>query len=90
MRAVYLGVMLAAIAARAQSLDPLIADPQHYRLEVENQWVRAIREHMGPHESMPMHQHPQPGAVIVFLTDRHNRLPRRRAPARSCAAARGT
>ena len=74
MRAVYLGVMLAAIAARAQSLDPLIADPQHYRLEVENQWVRAIREHMGPHESMPMHQHPQPGAVIVFLTDRHNRL----------------
>jgi hypothetical protein len=23
---------------------------------------------------MPMHQHPLPGSVIVFLTDRHNRL----------------
>ena len=61
-------------AAQAQSLDPLAADPQHYHLEVENQWVRVIREHMGPNEKMPMHQHPGPGAVIVFLTDRHNRL----------------
>jgi quercetin dioxygenase-like cupin family protein len=61
-------------AARAQSLDPLVADPQHYHLEVENQWVRVIRERMGPKETMPMHQHPAPGSVIVFLTDRHNRL----------------
>ncbi|HXP86741.1 MAG TPA: hypothetical protein VN841_18565 [Bryobacteraceae bacterium] len=59
---------------RAQAPDPLLADPQHYKLEIENQWVRVIREHMGPHEMMPMHQHPAPGAVIVFLTDRHNRL----------------
>ena len=29
---------------------------------------------MGPHETMPMHQHPAPGAVIVFLTDRNNQL----------------
>ena len=29
---------------------------------------------MGPHEKMPMHQHPAPGSVIVFLTDRNNRL----------------
>jgi hypothetical protein len=59
---------------RAQAPDPLVADPQHYKLEIENQWVRVIREHMGPREMMPMHQHPAPGAVIVFLTDRHNRL----------------
>ena len=58
----------------AQSLDPLVADPQHYHLELENQWVRVIRERMGPNEKMPMHQHPVPGSVIVFLTDRHNRL----------------
>jgi quercetin dioxygenase-like cupin family protein len=61
-------------AARAQSLDPLVADSRHYHLELENQWVRVIRERMGPHETMPMHQHPMPGSVIVFLTDRHNRL----------------
>lgn len=60
--------------ARAQSLDPLAVDPRHYHLEIENQWVRAFREHMGPRETMPMHQHPLPGSVIVFLTDRHNRL----------------
>lgn len=63
-----------ASAPRAQSLDPLAVDPRHYHLEVENQWVRAFRESMGPSETMPMHQHPVPGSVIVFLTDRHNRL----------------
>src|SRR5208282_5994042 len=61
-------------AARAQAPDPLIADPQHTRLELQNQWVRVFEEHLGPHETMPMHQHPAPGAVIVFLTDRNNRL----------------
>lgn len=60
--------------ARAQSLDPLAIDPQHYHLDIENQWVRAFHEQMAPHATMPMHQHPAPGAVIVFLTDRHNRL----------------
>jgi quercetin dioxygenase-like cupin family protein len=60
--------------AHGQALDPLVADPGHYHLDLENQWVRVIREHMGPRETMPMHQHPAPGAVIVFLTDRHNRL----------------
>lgn len=74
MRILCLAFVLAVPAARAQSLDPLVVDPQHYHLEIENQWVRVIREHMDPHEKMPMHQHPGPGAVIVFLTDRHNRL----------------
>jgi quercetin dioxygenase-like cupin family protein len=67
-------LLLAVCAmARAQSLDPLVADPQHYKLEFENQWVRVVRETMGPHEKMPMHQHTSP-ALIVFLTDRNNRL----------------
>ena len=76
MRAICLTVCFAAAFwfAPAQTLDPLAVDPQHYHLELENQWVRVIREHMAPHERMPMHQHPGPGAVIVFLTDRHNRL----------------
>jgi uncharacterized RmlC-like cupin family protein len=61
-------------AAAADAPDPLLADPQHTHLELENKWVRVFQEHMGPHETMPMHQHPAPGAVIVFLTGRHNRL----------------
>src|SRR5271166_92616 len=60
--------------AAKQAPDPLAADPQHTHLELENQWVRVFQEHMGPHETMPMHQHPAPGAVIVFQTDRNNRL----------------
>jgi len=67
-------VWLGSPAASAQTPDPLASDPRHYHLEFENRWVRVIREQMGPHEKMPMHQHPLPGSVIVFLTDRHNRL----------------
>jgi quercetin dioxygenase-like cupin family protein len=73
MRVICLAVVVLA-SLRAQSLDPLVADPQHYHLEFENQWVRVLREKMGPHEKMSMHSHPMPGSVIVFLTDRHNRL----------------
>jgi hypothetical protein len=60
--------------ANAKSLDPLVADPQHYSLDFENQWVQVTRERMGPHEKMPMHQHLPPGALIVFVTARNNRL----------------
>jgi len=56
------------------AMDPLKVDPPHYTLEIENQWTRVFREHMGPRDTMIMHQHPLPGAVIVMLTDRHNRL----------------
>lgn len=64
----------ASSVARGESLDPLTVDPPHYTLEIENQWTRVFREHMGPRDTMIMHQHPLPGAVIVMLTDRHNRL----------------
>jgi quercetin dioxygenase-like cupin family protein len=74
MRILFVAVALIVPAVRAQSLDPLVADPRHYTLEVENKWVRVIREHMTANEKMPMHRHPAPGSVIVFLTDRHNRL----------------
>jgi hypothetical protein len=64
----------ASSLASGESLDPLTVDPPHYTLEIENQWTRVFREHMGPRDTMIMHQHPLPGAVIVMLTDRHNRL----------------
>ncbi len=71
----FLWIAAAAASAWAQQApDPLIADPRHTHLDLENQWVRVFEEHLGPHETMPMHQHPAPGAVIVFLTDRNNQL----------------
>ena len=69
-----LGWGVLRIAAAAEAPHPLVADPQHTNLELENQWVRVFLEHLGPHETMPMHQHPAPGAVIVFVTDRNNKL----------------
>lgn len=60
--------------ARAQVPDPLLADPSHTYLELQNQWARVFKEYLGPHETMPMHKHPAPGAVIIFLTDRNNKL----------------
>ncbi len=64
----------APLVAAGESLDPLTVDPPHYTLEIENQWTRVFREHMGPRDTMIMHQHPLPGSVIIMLTDRHNRL----------------
>ena len=61
-------------ALAAQAPHPLIADPRHTHLELENQWVRVFEEHLGPHETMPLHAHPAPGALIVFLTARDNKL----------------
>ncbi|MEQ1884907.1 MAG: hypothetical protein ABL967_07580 [Bryobacteraceae bacterium] len=65
---------VSAQSAGAQSMDPLTVDPPHYTLEIENQYTRVFREHMGPRDTMIMHQHPLPGSVIIMLTDRHNRL----------------
>jgi len=56
---------LAALPAVAQ--DPTKVDPQHYKVESENDQVRVLRIHYGPHEKSVMHGHP--GSVAVFLTD---------------------
>ncbi|MEQ1948584.1 MAG: hypothetical protein ABL995_15440 [Bryobacteraceae bacterium] len=63
-----------APAGAQSSMDPLTVDPPHYTLEIENQYTRVFREHMGPRDTMIMHEHPKPGSVIIMLTDRHNRL----------------
>jgi hypothetical protein len=81
MRSVWMAVVVAAFvvggwsrwAARsAESLDPLVVDPQHYRLEFENQYVKVIRCHIGPHEKAALHHHPV-GSVILFVTDQNLR-----------------
>jgi len=56
-----------------ESTDPVIVDPAHYQVLVENEWVRAIRATVGPHEKLKMHKHPTTGAVVVLLDDQDMR-----------------
>jgi quercetin dioxygenase-like cupin family protein len=60
-------------AAGVKLQDPLLVDPQHYHLEIENQWTRVFREHMEPHGKLIMHKHPEPGAVVVYMSDQNVR-----------------
>jgi quercetin dioxygenase-like cupin family protein len=78
MRSISIAVVLAVSAASGWSQspapavklqDPLLIDPQHYHVEIENQWTRTFREHMEPHGKLIMHKHPDPGAVVVYMTD---------------------
>ncbi len=52
---------------RPSALDPVKLDPKHYKVEIDNDQVRVIRAHYGPHESGPMHEHLLP-RVTVCLT----------------------
>ena len=60
--------------AAPDKLDATVIDPQHYHVELENEYVRVIRVNIGPHEKLRMHKHPDTGAVLVHLTDQNMRL----------------
>lgn len=64
---VMLGVVCLSVSGvRAQ--DPVTVDPQHHKIEFENEQVRVLRITYGPHEKdagMPEH----PNFVVVALTD---------------------
>ncbi len=47
--------------------DAVKADPQHYKVVSENDQVRVVRVHYGPHEKSVMHSHPD--LVMVPLND---------------------
>ena len=64
------GMCLAGSVALAQ--DPAKVDPQHCKVEFENAQVRVLRWHLGPHEKVPMHEHP--AYVQISLTDQHVRF----------------
>jgi quercetin dioxygenase-like cupin family protein len=61
---------LAAFTAKAQ--DPAKVDPQHCKVEFENSQVRVLHWHNGPHEKIPMHEHP--AYVQISLTGGHGRF----------------
>ncbi|MDA2928102.1 cytoplasmic protein [Acidobacteria bacterium AH-259-G07] len=47
--------------------DPVNVDPDHYKVEFENDRVRVLRISYGPREISVMHGHP--ASLAVFLTD---------------------
>ncbi|MGH9713846.1 MAG: hypothetical protein ACRD5M_11170 [Candidatus Acidiferrales bacterium] len=57
----------ARIEAIAQ--DPVKVDPEHYRVELENEKVRVLRVKYGPHEKSVVHKHPF--LVEINLTVAH-------------------
>ena len=54
------------------SADPVQVDPKHYKVELENDRVRILRIHYGPHEKSVMHGHP--AGLAVFLTDQRSKF----------------
>jgi len=52
-------------------LDPVLVDPKHYKVEFENNQVRVLRIHYGPHENGAMHEHIL-NRVVTYLTDHPN------------------
>jgi quercetin dioxygenase-like cupin family protein len=62
------GVLLCACAVPLVSAqDAVKADSKHYSVVSENDQVRILKVHYGPHEKSVMHSHP--ASVAVFLTD---------------------
>jgi hypothetical protein len=59
--------LLFTIAALAQ--DPLKVASQAYKLEFENEWVKVMRVHYGPHEKISAHDHTERAAAYVYLND---------------------
>ncbi len=62
-------VCLAVFTAKAQG--PVKVDPKHCKVEFENAQVRVLRFTVGPHQKLPMHEHP--ASVLIALTDSHTK-----------------
>src|SRR5688500_9222163 len=65
--------LLASLTALAQ--DAATADPQHYKVEFENDKVRVLRVKAGPREKTAMHSHPDAVAIAVKDTKVRHSFP---------------
>jgi hypothetical protein len=57
--------------APTSKLDPTIVDSKHYKVAFENEYVRVLRIHFGPHEKSPSHEHLL-NRVVLYLNDQSN------------------
>ncbi len=66
-RALFVAVLCLYLAPTLCAQDAVKVDPTHYTVVTENDQVRVLKVHYGPHEKSVMHSHP--ATVAVFLTD---------------------
>src|SRR6478736_10284321 len=59
--------MCVCLVPMLSAQDAVKTDPKHYSVVSENDQVRILKVHYGPHEKSVMHSHP--ATVAVFLTD---------------------
>ena len=57
--------------ALATKLDPVAVDPTHFKVLLDNEYVRVLRVHYGPHEASQNHEHVF-NRVILYLNDQPN------------------
>jgi len=55
---------------RKLKLDATEVDSKHYKVELENGWVRVVRAKYGPNEESVMHEH-NPGVVVFLRNTKH-------------------
>src|SRR5882724_6429983 len=58
---------MSLMVSTAMAQDAVKVDAKHYKVELENEHVRVLKIHYGPHEKSVMHEHPD--SVAVFLSD---------------------
>lgn len=66
-RLALLAVVCVYLVPVLSAQDPVKVDPKHYSVVSENDRVRILKVHYGPHEKSVMHSHPD--SVTVFLSD---------------------
>src|SRR5947209_15949764 len=49
--------------------NPFEVAREHYKIELENEWVRIARVSYGPHETAPFHDHPAVAAIYIYTMD---------------------
>ncbi len=62
-----LAASLACLVPILSAQDAVKVDPKHYSVVTENDQVRVLKVHYGPHEKSVLHSHP--ATVAVFLSD---------------------
>ncbi len=65
--ALYGVALCVCLAPILSAQDAAKVDPKHYSVVSENDQVRILKVHYGPHEKSVMHSHP--ATVAVFLSD---------------------
>jgi len=65
--ALFLAALCLGLVPALSAQDAVKVDSKHYTVVSENDQVRILKVHYGPHEKSVMHSHPN--AVGVFLTD---------------------